>query len=352
MGRKRKKTPRRFRHLSRDERMKIEAWYNINMPVKEIAAKLGRSKNTIYLELRRGKTTQRDHHYKERIIYSCDKGQYDYDKKQANKGMDSKLALRYDFIDAVEDLIIKKKMSPAAARAVVLKREEFQDFSICLTTIYNWIKKGIFPNVTYKHLPVRRKQKKGKVCKKKEGKRLPRGESIENRDPVVDKREEFGHWEMDTVYGSTTHTLLVLTERKTRAEVIYKMPNRKAESVRKAIDDLERKYEDRFAKVFKSITVDNGSEFKHWNELEKSVIDKENRRTKIYYCHSYCSSERGSNEVQNKLVRRHYPKGSSFATMKGKDVIWLEEWINHYPRRMFGYRTSAELFQEELEKIV
>ena len=41
--------------------------------------------------------------------------------------------------------------------------------------------------------------------------------SISKRAESVEKREEFGHWEMDTVVGKkgTKEVLLVLTERKT-----------------------------------------------------------------------------------------------------------------------------------------
>ena len=64
-------------------------------------------------------------------------------------------------------------------------------------------------------------------------------------------------------------------------------------------------------KFFKTITVDNGREFMDVEGMERSRRNKK-PRTSIYYCHPYSSYERGSNENQNKLVRRHIPKGTNF----------------------------------------
>ena len=56
--------------------------------------------------------------------------------------------------------------------------------------------------------------------------------------------------------------MLVLTERKTRNEIIFKLPDHTDEAVVAALDRLERKWgAGMFKRVFKTITVDNGSEF-------------------------------------------------------------------------------------------
>lgn len=65
----------------------------------------------------------------------------------------------------------------------------------------------------------------------------------------------------------------------------------------------------------------------------------------------YSSWERGTNENTNKLIRRHIPKGEDFDEKQDRDIEFIENWINTYPRGIFGFRTSEELFKEELEKI-
>jgi IS30 family transposase len=67
---------------------------------------------------------------------------------------------------------------------------------------------------------------------------------------------------MDTVKGSraAAECLLTLTERKTRAEIIRKLPNGNASSVAAAINGIERSLgTESFRSSFKSITPDNGS---------------------------------------------------------------------------------------------
>lgn len=232
------------------------------------------------------------------------------------------------------------------------KEGEFST-TICVTTLYSYIDKGIFLKLTNKDLPVKKNKKRGYHKVKKQQARANAGESIEKRPEEIDKREEFGHWEMDSVIGKrgkSKNTLLVLTERKTRDEIIFKLPDHTAEAVVAAVDRLERKWGELFKQVFKTITVDNGSEFAYCEALEKSVLGEGNR-TKLYYCHPYSSWERGTNEVTNKMVRRKVPKGTDFDEKTEEEVQSIEDWINNYPRRIHGYHTAAERFTEEVEKL-
>lgn len=74
-------------------------------------------------------------------------------------------------------------------------------------------------------------------------------------------------------------------------------------------------------------------------------------RTKIYYCHPYCSSERGTNERLNREIRRKLPKGTNLAFVTEEQVKAVEEWVNAYPREVLGFATSEELFNEQLALI-
>ena len=40
-----------------------------------------------------------------------------------------------------------------------------------------------------------------------------------------------------------------------------------------------------------------------------------------------------------------------FDSYTQKDIDRIEEWINNYPRRLFGYQSSEELFEIELSKL-
>lgn len=96
--------------------------------------------------------------------------------------------------------------------------------------------------------------------------------------------------------------------------------------------------------------MDNGSEFSDVDGMERSIL-RDGARTKLYYCHAYSSWERGSNENQNKMVRRKHPKGTDFSKVTNKKVKHTEEWVNGYPRAIFDFRSSYELFKEQVEAI-
>ena len=152
--------------------------------------------------------------------------------------------------------------------------------------------------------------------------------------------------------GKSKNALVVLTERKTRHEKIFKVKDHTAESVVKCINSLERKWGKLFPKIFKTITVDNGTEFSDCKGIEKTDDNGKNGRTKVYYCHPYCSAERGSNENQNRMIRRHIPKGTNFDKKSKKEIQKIEDWINNYPRPMFGGKSSQDLYNEEIKKII
>ena len=256
--------------------------------------------------------------------------------------------------DYIETTILDKDCSPAAVLGFAMIEGKKFKTSLSVPTIYKYIAKGLFLNLTQEELPRhgKKKHKYKKVKKNKSASRAPAGESIEQRPEEIDEREEFGHWEGDTVYSGkgkrkTTRALLTLTERKTRKEIIIAIPNRKAETVVKALDALERKLgARRFRAIFKSITFDNGTEFAAAEELERSCINKHLPRTKVYFCHPYSSWERGTNENTNGMIRRRFPKGTNFAAVTNAQITQAENWINNYPRKILGYKSSEIVFRE------
>ena len=167
-------------------------------------------------------------------------------------------------------------------------------------------------------------------------------------------RNEFGHWELDTVIGKRSRdaVLFVLTERKTRYEIIFKEKDKSVLSCVNVLNKLERRYKGDFKNIFKSITCDNGCEFANWVAMETSVYKAHGPRTQVYYCHPYSSYERGSNENQNKFIRRFIPKGTPISNYTNTDIKTIQDFINNYPREIFGFSTSNELFENELREAI
>ena len=343
---------RHYKTLTWTDRLKIEAWQKAKIKPQKMAEMLGVHFSTVYRELKRGQYEHLNMDYTTEIRYSPDKSEK---KKQDNlraKGPALKIGNDMAFAEFVEYMISVEKYSPEAALGKIKKDNLEFKTSVCKQTLYRYIEQGVFLTLSNEDLPVKRNKKNHKV-KKEKAARPPKGISIEKRPAIIAERSTFGHWEMDCVEGTkkTKGTLLVLTERLTRFEIVRKMKDKTAKSVVKALNAIEREYGVAlFRIVFKTLTMDNGVEFSDYAGIEKCVNGK-GKRTEAFYCHPYSSWERGSNENQNKLIRRHYPKGFDFDKVTQKQILKLQNWINDYPRKMFDYASSSDLFEAYLNDI-
>ena len=132
---------------------------------------------------------------------------------------------------------------------------------------------------------------------------------------------------------------MTLTERRSRQEMIFKLPDKRACSLRAVFDRQEKKLPD-FRRQFRSITTDNGPEFLEYDKLVQSIHG--GKRFEVYYCHSYAAWEKGTNEVHNRMIRRWFPKGTDFAKISQRRIKAVERWMNNYPRKILGWKTPAE----------
>lgn len=343
------------KYITWTQRLKLEQCFNAGLKVKDIAANIGMSQQTVYRELKRGACVQRykiydrygDFKYKERKAYSADIAQSKFELNMTSKGAPLKIGKNHALAKYIEKRVVEDKVSPHAIAGELKRHEDMFGVSLSKTTIYRYIENGVFPDIVMENISHEEKK-----YRHPRAKRAPKGTSIEQRPQDIAERNEFGHWEIDCICCVNLCAWLTLTERVTRKEFIFKMVNQKAESVVKCINKLEYKFGKNFKKIFKSITADNGAEFQNFEGMEKSIFNKNSARTKIYYCHPYSAYERGTNERLNREIRRLVPKGSDLSQYSDEDVKRIEDWVNHYPRGVLGFATSEELFNAELAKIL
>jgi len=179
------------------------------------------------------------------------------------------------------------------------------------------------------------KMKRCITKKRPEKNRKVLGKSISS----VTSREEFGHFEIDTVIGrrnGAETALLTLTERKTRFEIIRAID---AAFVTYAINQLIHEYGASFSSVFRSITSDNGSEFAQLSDSLSGLTD-------VYLTHPYTSCERGTNENHNRMIRRYIPKGASIDAYSRQFIEEIAEKMNQLPRKILGYLTPQTAFEQ------
>jgi len=326
-------------HITERQRYEIECYCKLGKKAPEIAKLVGKCERTIYYELKRGKTKQLDSELREKEVYLADVAQRKYEENQAAKGAKLKIGNDIAFAQHIEYMIREMKYSPYAVLQDIKNRGLQFATSICTTTLYSYIDKGIFLTVGNKDLPEKRKPRKKQHRRTVALKNL-KGTSIEQRPDEVLERKTYGHWEMDTVVGpqgKSRECLLVLSERSSRDEIIMRLENKKSGSVIKALNRIERETGTRkFREIFQTITMDNGAEFLDSRGIETGHRNKKKPRTKAYYCHPYSSWERGTNENTNRLIRRFIPKGSRIEDYTDGQLQYIQNWINNYPRKILG----------------
>ena len=330
----------------------LEALYNSGFSVKNIAIQLGFSESGIYQELRRGYYMHRNSDWTETKRYSSEKAQRAADYKASGKGAPLKIGNDIEFANFVEDMVLSG-YSPDAILLYIKDNGLKFKTKVCRVTLYSYIEKGIFLRISNKNL-LRKGQRKIRTVKHTTPKKLPDPEhSIEKRPSIIDERLEFGHWEGDTVVGKRKkgETLLVFTERLTRVEIIMKSPDKTSGSTVRLINRLERRFGSAaFRQIFKSITFDNGTEFSDLPGIEYSPYTGK-KRTTVYYCHPYASSERGSNENQNGFIRRFIPKGTVISDYNKTYIRYVQTFINNYPRRILNGENSSKRLKRELQNL-
>ena len=324
------------KHLTLIERSQIEVYLKLGKTRKYIAEQIGVSERTIYREIKRGRVELLNNDLTTRKEYVADVAMRIYEEKQSKKEGYLKIGKNHELARYIERKIIEEKYLPYAT-LIEARKEYGKKVNFCLKTLYNYIHGNIFLHLSRKHLIYNKKQK----ARYKKAKRIIKlgGDSIEKRSEVINQRKELGHWEMDTVVGKRgkKSCLLVLTERVSRKEKIIKIKEKKAEYIIKGLEKLKKESGKEFIKIYKSITSDNGSEFSRGIEIEKMGIE-------YFYAHSYCAYERGSNENNNRFIRRFIDKGVDIKRYSNRDIKNIEEYMNNYPRKMFGGLSSNEVY--------
>ena len=184
-----------------------------------------------------------------------------------------------------------------------------------------------------------KRYRKGKNSKRSV---IPSPRSIDDRPMIVETRERFGDWEVDTVLGKHgTGALVTLAERKSRFYLVRRVNAKSATDVRDAMIDMLKPY----AAHVHTITADNGSEFVEHETIAKAL------GADFYFAHPYSSWERGLNENFNGLLRQYIPKGTDLQTVTDEDVRAAEKQLNLRPRKCLGFRQPEIVFQEYLQAV-
>lgn len=310
-----------MKHLTKEQRYEMSAYLKCDKSKTFIAKALGVNKSTISREIKRNSTKKGK--YNPNVAQ-----QLSEERKErfvANRKFTSQIKL------FVEEKITQQQWSPE------------QIFGFC-------IKENI-PIVSHERIyqHVRKDKKKGghlhlnmrhklKNRKRPVGKFIPikNRVSIDKRPDVINNKERFGDWEIDTIIGNNQQGAIVtITERTTNFFMMKKLPEGKnAKALAKVVSRMLMPYK----AYVHSITTDNGTEFAEHEKISNSL------ETKIYFTHPYSSWEKGLIEYTNKLIRQYIPKKSNFNEYNNHLINEIQKKINARPRKKLNYETPLKIF--------
>jgi transposase, IS30 family len=314
-----------YHQLTTRERYLIVEHKSMGWSLRKIAKALLRSASTISRELKRN-VDRSDGWYRVEKADSYARAR----RWRSRRGSQFKAGE----VAQVHELI-GRKWSPEQVSGRLRKRRGLR---IGTSTIYRWLAKdkarGGVSWLQTRQLS--RRYRKGYRVSDLRG-RMSGKRPLSERPEEANDRSEVGHLEGDTVMGKDgRHCLLTLVDRMTRRVRILKLPARQASEVNKA---LIREVRSGRVKL-KSLTLDNGTEFHGFKELEEKL------GIEVYFAQPYHSWERGTNENTNGLIRQYLPKGSCFRQLTQRQCNEIEKELNERPRKVLGFSTPNEAHVE------
>jgi IS30 family transposase len=322
-GKKKVADMSKYHQLTQEERYSITAHRMAGRTQAQIAKLLGRHRSTISRELRRNATAH-DGDYRAEKADSYARTR----RRRCRRGS------QYSAQDmALVDLCLEWMWSPEqiAGRLALMGH-----LAISYETIYKRIRRdrqegGELWRRTRIMSKVGRKRYRSVDSRGV----LPGKRHISERPLEAELRSRIGHWEGDTVMGSDArHCVLTLVERKTGFAIIKKLSARNKEEATRAALKAIRRHRARF----KTLTLDNGTEFHDYAKLEERFP------LKVYFATPYHSWERGSNENFNGLLRQYLPKGTCLRSLTQAQCDRIAEDLNNRPRKRLEFKTPAQLY--------
>jgi IS30 family transposase len=316
-----------YTQLNTFERNSIADYYGRGFRQSEIARILNRHRSSIGRELRRNKSGK---------VYNPAKAQSNAAKRKRRCGRKRKIERGNELYERIVEAL-ETDLSPEQLTNVLVK-------NVSISTIYR-----AFHNKTLSHL-----HKHFRILTYKRGWRKgnKRGDSfrgcrkIEERPKAVFEREEFGHWELDSLVFCRKEEKVagVFVERKTGDVNAVLLDDRKALTMKEAVVSI---FKNLPLKARLTLTVDRGKEFELWRDIESELPG-----TRIYFCDAGSPYQKGCVENLNGLLRQYYPKNKNTKAPTPEHLAAVQARLNSRPRKRFNYATPYHLFQHELTKVL
>jgi IS30 family transposase len=326
-------TPISPRYLSQDDRIEIADGLARGEPVKAIAARIGKSYQSVYRELARNRKPD---------------GRYQpwYAQNQAHLRRQQPKPRRFTIDAGLREVVadkLGKRWSPGQISRWLRRRYRRRvAWHVCAETIYEAVYRGLIipaetgnlrTGRTYRHRRGRGRSRAGAP------KQSTNMKSIRQRPAAVESRRRAGDWEGDLIVGAAQRSAIAtLVERKTRLTVLVRLAgDHCAQSVG---DALIGAFAALPASLRRTLTWDQGNEMFHHERIEHAT------GLRIYFADPHSPWQRGSNENTNGLLRQYLPKGTDLSQWTSDQLDQIATELNDRPRLCLNDKTPHQMMQQ------
>lgn len=315
---------KRYKHITLSSRIKIEALLKAGHKASFIAIQLGLDRSSIYRELKRNKT--------KRGVYNADFAQELAEEKKER--FSHSRIFSFSIEKFIKEKLSEEQWSPEQITGYCRKNNIDM---VSHESIYKYIyldkEKG---GALYKNLRVASRKYRKRYGSGKNKRGIIKDKiSIDQRLEIINNKERFGDWEIDTIVGKDNKgAILTIAERVSGFVLIDKLNGKNAQELAEAVVRIMMPFKD----LVLSITADNGTEFAMHKYISKKL------GTLFYFAHPYSSWERGLNEYTNRLIRQYIPKKTNFESVSSLNIKEITMKLNRRPRKKLNYNTPGMVF--------
>jgi IS30 family transposase len=183
---------------------------------------------------------------------------------------------------------------------------------------------------------------------------------ISERPAEVDDRAVPGHWEGDLLIGLQRSAIGTLVDRTTRFTMLIHLPREDGYHHKHTVHNgpalagygavtmknaLAATMTTLPEQLRRSLTWDRGK------ELSAHAAFKVETGIPVFFADPHSPWQRGTNENTNGLLRQYFPKGTDLARWAAEEIEAVATTLNARPRKVLGWKTPAEAFDEHLHSL-
>lgn len=299
----------------------------------EIAEALGRSKSTVWDEVKRNSVHG---------VYTPAKAQHKaYVRKKYDRYQGKKLVEHTALREFVERELLARQ-SPSAIAGRLRTGREHDPVSgevlpyVSRDTIETYIASPYGRRLEYELAQLKKQEKRRRRKRPASGGLSPR-KNIRERPSHIEARHAIGDVEADFIVSGKGGAgyLLTVVSRKARVGFIRQLFPVTIANMEAAFLDAQAAFPE-----LSSITTDNDLLYQHHERLEELL------GVPMYFCDPYASWQKGTVENYNKQVRRYIPKSTDISSVSREDLVCIEERLNSRFMKILDYQTPQEVLDE------